>query len=150
MCVCIYRYNCLVAKSCPTLLQPHGLQPYIYIYVCVCVCVCTCVLSPPVISNCLWSIPWTVALLSMEFSRQEYWSGLSLLYIILSLLFSHSVMSTSLWPHGLQHSRLPCPSPSPGICSNSCPLRQWCHPTISSSVVPYCAYLQSFQHQDIF
>ena len=44
----------------------------------------------------------------------------------------------SLWdPHGLQHTRLPCPSPSPGVCSHSCPLRQWCHPTISSTVVPF-------------
>ena len=41
-------------------------------------------------------------------------------------------MSDSLWPHGLQHARLPCPSPSPGVCSNSCPLSRWCHPTISS------------------
>ena len=53
------------------------------------------------------------------------------------LLFSCSVRSDSLWPHGLQHSRLPCPSPSPRACSNSCPLSQWCHPTISSSVVPF-------------
>ena len=52
-------------------------------------------------------------------------------------LFSYSVMSNSLRPHGLQHSRLPCPSPSPGICSNSCPLNQWYHPTISSSVIPF-------------
>ena len=46
--------------------------------------------------------------------------------------FSHSVMSNSLWPHGLQHPRPPCPPPTPGIYSNSCPLSQWCHPTISS------------------
>ena len=48
------------------------------------------------------------------------------------VLFSHSVVSNSLWPHGLQHTRLPCPSPSPRACSNSCPLSWWCHPTISS------------------
>ena len=48
------------------------------------------------------------------------------------LLFSCSVVSDSLWPHGLQHTRLPCPSLSPGFCSNSCPLSWWCHPTISS------------------
>ena len=48
-----------------------------------------------------------------------------------SVQFSHSVMSDSLRPHGLQHARLPCPSPIPGVCSNSCPLSQWCHPTIS-------------------
>ena len=60
------------------------------------------------------------------------------------MLFSHSVMSNSLQPHGLQHARLPCPSLSPGVCSNSCPLSQWCHPTISSSVIPFSSCLQSF------
>ena len=62
----------------------------------------------------------------------------------LLLLFNHSVVSDSLWPHGLQHARLPCPSPSPGACSNSCPASRWCHPTISSSVVLFSSYLQSF------
>ena len=65
-------------------------------------------------------------------------------HIILFLLFSCSVVSNSLWPHGLQHARLPCPSPTPGVCSNSCPLSQWCHPTISSSVIPLSSYPQSF------
>ena len=55
-----------------------------------------------------------------------------------------SVLSDSLWPHGLQHTGLPCPSLVPGVCSNSCPLSQWCHPTISSSVVPFSSHLQSF------
>ena len=50
--------------------------------------------------------------------------------------FSHSVKPDSLWPHGLQHMRLPCPSPTPGACSNSCPSSWWCHPTISSSSPP--------------
>ena len=58
--------------------------------------------------------------------------------------FSHSEMSNYLWPHGLQHSRLPCPSLTPGACSNSCPLSQWCHPTISSSVIPFSSCPQSF------
>ena len=62
----------------------------------------------------------------------------------LLFLFSCSVMFNSLWPHGLQHARLPCPSLSPGACSNSCPLSQWCHPNISSSVVPFSSCLQSF------
>ena len=53
-------------------------------------------------------------------------------------------MSDSLWPHGLQHTSPPCPSPTPGAYSNSCPLSQWCHPTISSSVVPFSSHLQSF------
>ena len=58
--------------------------------------------------------------------------------------FSHSVMSDSLGPHGLQHTRLPCPSPAPRACSNSCPSCQWCHPAISPSVVPFSSCLQSF------
>ena len=60
------------------------------------------------------------------------------------LLFSCSVVSNSLWPYGLQHTRIPCPSLSPELYSNSCPLVQWCHPTISSSVVPFSNCLQSF------
>ena len=114
---------------------------------------------------------WTVALqapLSVGLSRQEYWSGwpcpppgnlpdlgieptslMSLSCIgrhVLkhSVQFSRSVASDSLWPHGLQHTRPPCPSPTPRIYSNSCPLSQWCHPTISSSVVPFSSCLQSF------
>ena len=58
--------------------------------------------------------------------------------------FSRSVLSDSLWPHGLQHARLPCPSPTPGAYSNSRPSSWWCHPTISSSVVPFSSHLQSF------
>ena len=61
-----------------------------------------------------------------------------------SVQFSHSVVSDSLWPHGLKYTRLPCPWPTPGACSNSCPSNWWCHPTISSSVVPFSSHLQSF------
>ena len=61
-----------------------------------------------------------------------------------SVQFNCSVMSDSLQPHGLQHARLPCPSPTPGACSNSCQLSWWCHPTISSSVTPFSSCLQSF------
>ena len=67
------------------------------------------------------------------------------LFFFLFLLFSHSVMSNSLWPHELQRARFPCPSPTPRACSNSCPLIQWCYPTISTSVVPFSCCLQSFQ-----
>ena len=110
---------------------------------------------------------------SMGFSRQEYWSGLpcplpgdlpkpgiELLNwqadslplappgkpkdIFSSVQFSHSVVSSSLWSHGLQHIRPPCPSPTPGVYSDSCPSSWWCHPTISSSVVPFSSCLQSF------
>ena len=64
--------------------------------------------------------------------------------VVLVQLFSRSVMCNSLWPQGLQHTRLPCPSPSPGAFSNSCPLSWWCHPTILSSVIPFSSCLQSF------
>ena len=60
-----------------------------------------------------------------------------------SVQFSRSVVSNSLWPHELQNARPPCPSPTPGVYSNSCPLSQWCHPTISSCVVPFSSCLQS-------
>ena len=64
--------------------------------------------------------------------------------ILFSVQFSHSFVSDPLRPHGFQHTRLPCPSPTPGACSNSCPSSRWCHPTISSSVVPFSTCLQSF------
>ena len=93
----------------------------------------------------------------MGFPRQEYWSGLPfpsswLLYIYrfknpCLLLFSHSVMSDSVIPWT---ARLPCPSLSPGICSDSCPLNWWCHPTISFSVIPFSSCLQSFPASGYF
>ena len=64
--------------------------------------------------------------------------------LLLLLLFSCSVMSDYLWPHGQQHTRLPCPSPPPGDCLNLCPLSRWWHPTISPSVIPFSSCLQSF------
>ena len=69
---------------------------------------------------------------------------LLLLLCFSSIQLSWSVVSDSLWPHGLHLARLPCPSPTLGACSNSCPLSQWCHPTISSSVIPFSSHLQSF------
>ena len=70
--------------------------------------------------------------------------------IFSSVQFSHSVVSNSLWPHGLQHARPPCPSPAPRVYSNSCPLSQWCHPMISFSVVPYSSCPQSFLASESF
>ena len=58
--------------------------------------------------------------------------------------FSRSAVSDSLWPHESQHATLPCPSPIPGVYSNSCPLSRWCHPAISSSVIPFSSCPQSF------
>ena len=84
-----------------------------------------------------WEIPWTEdpgGLQSIESQRLRH----------SSVQFSRSVMSNSLQPHGLQHARPPCLSPTPGVYSNSCPLIWWCHPTISSSVIPFSSCLQSF------
>ena len=67
-----------------------------------------------------------------------------------SVQFSHSVVSYSLWPHGVQHARPPCPSPTPGVYSNSCPLSWWCHPTISSSDIAFSLYHQSFPASGFF
>ena len=96
----------------------------------------------------LFVTPWTAAYqapLSMGFSRQEYWSGLTLpsLPTLASVQFSCSVMSDSLWPHESQHASPPCPSPTPGVYSNPCPWSQWCHPAILSSVVPFSSCPQS-------
>ena len=86
--------------------------------------VSTVVMSPPPQSQ-----GWTVVVLSPPQS---------------SVQFSCSVVPDSLRPHGLQHARPPCPSPTPGVYSNLCPLSRWCHPTISSSVIPFFSCLQSF------
>ena len=101
-------------------------------------CYCLVLKSCPALET-LWSLAHQCPL-SMGFPRHKYWSGSHFLWF----LFSHSVMSDSLWPHGSQQSRLPCPSPSPRVCSNSCSLSRGCYPTISSSVVPFSSCLQFF------
>ena len=116
-----------------------------------------------IFSQCLWSLSsffpislpempvcqildplnWSTVFLSFLFVHLLNSYKISLIISpILLLLFSRSIMSNSLQPHGLQHTKPPCPSPSPGACSNSCPSSWWCHPTISSSVIPF-SYLQS-------
>ena len=80
---------------------------------------------------------WSLLFVSTGSWVQEIQSALS------SVQFSHSVLSNSLWSHGLQHTRPPCPSPNPRVYSNSCPLSWWCHPTTSSSVIPFSSCLQS-------
>ena len=71
-------------------------------------------------------------------------------YFRQSVQFRHSVVSDSLWPHGLQHAKPPCPSPSPVACSNLCPSIRRCHRTISSSIVPFSPCLQSFPASESF
>ena len=73
-----------------------------------------------------------------------------LLGLLSSVQFNRSVVSDSLRPHRLQHARPPCPSPTPRACSNPCPSSQWCHPTISSSVIPFSSCLQSFPESGSF
>ena len=74
------------------------------------------------------------------------------LYLLRKLCLHNnvSVVSNSLWPHGLQHTRPPCPSPAPRVDSSSCPLSWWCHQTISSSVVPFSSHLQSLPASRFF
>ena len=76
--------------------------------------------------------------------------GISAFYFSCSVQFSHSVVSNSLQPHGLQHARLPCSSPTPRAYSNSCPLSRWSHPTISLFVIPFSSCPQSFPATESF
>ena len=71
-------------------------------------------------------------------------------HVLLSVQFSRSVVSDCLWPHEPQHARPPCPSPTPGVHSDSCPLCRWCHPAISSSVVPFSSCPQSLPPSESF
>ena len=79
-----------------------------------------------------------------------YWPLLPSWYAVCQVQFTHSVMLKFLWPHELQHSRFHCSSPTPRACPNSCPLSQWCHPTISSSVIPFSSCLHSFPASGYF
>ena len=109
--------------------------------------VLTTILRSPKYSMCFTSFNNTRLLWRFNEARWKWHESVleTLKYyaIIKLLLFSHSVMSDSLRPHGLQQARLPCPSLSPGVCSDSCPL-SWCYPTISSSVAPFSSCPQSF------
>ena len=88
------------------------------------------------------SFPWSFSLEPGYLSIHNH--TIILDHLPHSVQFSRSVVSNSLWSYGLQQTRLPCPSPTPGACSNSHPSSQWCHPTISSSVVPFSSCLQPF------
>ena len=121
----------LLEHSCFTMLYYFLLHskvnpPYIYIH-----------------SLC-FGFPKMATNYQLLFSTRHENSSLSLESELSSVQFSRSVVSNSLQPHRLQHARLPCPSPTPGVYSNSCPLSQWCHPTLSSSVDPFFSHLQSF------
>ena len=85
--------------------------------------------------NCIWSV---VLLICADIHNRVLWHR-----EFSSVEFSRSVVSDSLWTHESQHARPPCPSTSPGVHSNSCPSSQWCHPAISSSVIPFSSCPQS-------
>ena len=82
--------------------------------------------------------------LTIDFKGKWTLMTFSPAHCLSSVQFNHSVVSDSFRPHGPQHTRPPCPSPTPGVYPNSCPLSRWCHPTISSSVVPFSSCFQSF------
>ena len=98
-----------------------------------------------------WRFNWShFSLLFFICSTSVIPSSMLLFWMIQSVHFSRSVVSDSLWPHGLQHTRLPCPSPILRTCSNSCLSSWWCHPTVSSSAVPFSSCLQSFPASESF
>ena len=99
-----------------------------------------CVMSLAFV-DCLFSTPIGIFLILQMLSSFELYPFVCIISWRLLLLFSCSVMSNSLWPHGLQPARLPCLLLSPRACSNSCPLSWWCHPTILSSVVPFSSWV---------
>ena len=103
-------------------------------------------MGPDAIILVVWLLSFKPAfsLSSLTLIKKLFSSFCFLPLELVSVQFSHSVVSDSLWLHGLQHARLPCPLPTPGAYSNSCPLSWWCHPTISSSVIPFSSHLQSF------
>ena len=106
-----------------------------------------------------YEIPYCLSITKLSFSCWFIVSGwfhlvkfylLSLKLYFATVQFSRSVVSDSLWSHGLHHIRLSYPSPTPRACSNSCLLSWWCHPTISSSVAPFSSCLQSFPASGLF
>ena len=100
--------------------------------------------NPPILSQKVFSYRTFAEATSRDAHIKKKAEKLSFTFFQHSAQFSRSVMSNSLRPHRLQHARLPCPSPTPRACSNLRPSSWQCHPTISSSVIPFSSYLQSF------
>ena len=131
-----WRCCCLVAKLCLTFVPPHGLIA------------CQARLTMRIFQARI--LEW-VTISCNKYILLHWWIYMHKdRWVCFLLLLSCSVMSNSWRPHVLQHARLPCPLPSPRVCSNSCPLSQWCHPTISPSVIPYTSCLQSFRASESF
>ena len=102
-------------------------------------------LDPPKV----W-LSMNILCLGCYFQLSISWGRNSDILLFSSVQFSRSVVSDSLWPHELQHARPPCPSPTPGVHSDSRPSSQWCHPAISSSVVPFYSCSQSLPASESF
>ena len=120
---------------------------------CVCVCVCVCVYHIFFIHYSVNGHLGRDLILFNKVHWFRFFKNLFCCEYISSVQFSCSVVSNSLQPCGLQHVRSPCPSPASGAYSNSCPSRQWCHPTISSSVVPFIEHSLSLfieRYMDLF
>ena len=137
--LCIGKYTCSNFSSvrytsqCSSLSSSHPLLFPLCPQVCsLCLCVCCCPANRFINTIFLDSV------------YMRWYTIFVFLLTSLCIQFSCWVMSDSLWLHGLQHTRPPCPSPTPGACSNSCPSSQWYHPAISSSVVSFSSCLQSF------
>ena len=93
---------------------------------------------------------WFCSLLGVVKRIKVIWWLDRWMFLFISVQFSHSVVSNSLWPHGPQHARPPCPWLTPRVYPNLCPLSWWCHPTISSSVIPFSSCPQSFPASESF
>ena len=118
----------------------------------ICICTFTTHTQPPRIwLGLLWIYKsvWSKLTSLQQWFFQNPWTRHPLVYFS-SVQVSHSVVSDSLSPHGLQHTRPPCPSPTPRAYSNSHPSNQWCHPAISSSVGPFPSAFNLSQHQGLF
>ena len=108
-------------------------------------------LKPPEVGPQVWSLSrWTSREVPQTWFTWQSYSVVPAQVQFSSVQFSRSVVSDSLWPHELQHARPPCPSPTPGVHSDPCPSSQWCHPAISSSVIPFSSCPPSLPASESF
>ena len=143
-----------LSRQTPSLMCLIQVLDSIYIFIKCLVILCVCVslipklfIIPPCCRTWLENSPGknAVDVTCVNNARHKKWKDdVKNKFTFISAQFSRSVMSDSLWPHEAQHARPPCPSPTPGVYPNSCPLSRWCHLTISSSVIPFSSCLQSF------
>ena len=138
----------LISKSLLLFLFMYGLKFYFLNFMTLIKPCCCCCYVASVVSNSVQPHRRQLTRLPWPWDSPGKNTGVGCHFLLQCMkVRSESEVAQScptLWPHGLQPTRLPCPSPTPRACSNSCPSSQWCHPTISSSVVPFSSCLQSF------